>query len=34
MDPYTSLGLFRVDGLMGFGMYQGVSAAGIYIPEV
>lgn len=33
-DPYTSLGLFRVDGLMGFGMYQGVSGAGIYIPEV
>ena len=33
-DPYTSLGLFRVDALMGFGMYQGVSGACIYIPEV
>lgn len=31
-DPYTSLGLFRVDGLMGFGMYQGVSGASIYLP--
>lgn len=33
-DPYTSLSLFRVDGLMGFGMYQGVSGASIYIPNV
>jgi hypothetical protein len=33
-DPYTSLGLFRVDTLMGFGMYQGVSGACIYIPEI
>lgn len=33
-DPYTSLGLFRVDGLMGFSMYQGVSGASMFIPEV
>jgi hypothetical protein len=33
-DPYTSLSLFRVDGLMGFGMYQGVSGASFYIPEL
>lgn len=33
-DPYTSLSLFRVDGLMGFGMYQGVSGASIYIPNI
>lgn len=31
-DPYTSLGLFRVDGLMGFSMYQGVSGASIFLP--
>lgn len=31
-DPYTSLGLFRVDALMGFGMYQGVSGASIFLP--
>ena len=31
-DPYASLGLFRVDGLMGFGMYQGVSGASIFLP--
>jgi hypothetical protein len=31
-DPYTSLGLFRVDGLMGFGMYMGVSGASIFLP--
>jgi hypothetical protein len=31
-DPYSSLSLFRVDALMGFGMYQGVSGASIYIP--
>jgi hypothetical protein len=31
-DPYTSLSLFRVDGLMGFGMYQGVSGASVFLP--
>lgn len=31
-DPYSSLSLFRVDALIGFGMYQGVSGASIYIP--
>lgn len=31
-DPYTSLSLFRVDALFGFGVYQGCSMAAVYIP--
>lgn len=33
-DPYMSLSLFRVDAAMGFSMYQGVSGASIFIPDV
>lgn len=31
-DPYTSLTLFRVDALMGFSMYQGVSGVSVFLP--
>lgn len=31
-DPYSSLSLFRVDALMGFGVYQGASMASVFIP--
>lgn len=31
-DDYKSLSLFRVDALMGFGTYQGVSMSSVFIP--
>lgn len=31
-DPYASLSLFRVDSLMGFGVYQGCSIASVFTP--
>lgn len=31
-DPYSSLSLFRVDALFGFGVYQGCSMASVFIP--
>lgn len=31
-DPYASLSVFRVDALFGYGLYQGVSVASVFIP--
>ena len=31
-DDYASVNLFRVDALFGFNMYQGISAASVYLP--
>lgn len=31
-DDYAAVNLFRVDALFGFNMYQGVSAASVYLP--
>lgn len=31
-DPYKSLGLFRVDAAIGFGMYTGVTGASVFLP--
>lgn len=31
-DDYASVNLFRVDALFGFNMYQGVSAASVFLP--
>lgn len=33
-DDYSSLSLFRVDALMGFGTYSGVSMSSVYIPFI